>query len=256
MATTTVPKTYITNPIEMLKPSSKALGISAVTLLKLLVLQLAPILILALGVVGIIASMAADALLGTIICATIIGVGAVGGLALGLLTAPAYTLIILAAVDGNKLGVRESLKNATPYIWRMLGLAILLILAVVGGLILFIIPGLIFMAWFSLASYILVSENLGIIDSMKRSKELVRGRVWEMWGLMSLASAASIIPYIGQTINFVLTVVLLPGHVIRYRQLVATKPESRPDVHWANYALIALGIIGSLFVSSLSTYNY
>jgi hypothetical protein len=73
----------------------------------------------------------------------------------------------------------------------MLGLIILTGLAVIGGLILVIIPGLIFGTWFSLAPYVMISENLGVIDSMKRSKQLVSGHIFEMWGMFVAAAVLS-----------------------------------------------------------------
>lgn len=234
---------YISNPLQMIKPSANAFGINIGTLLALLVLQFAPGLVLAAALIlGLVAKATTAALvLGAIAVVAIF--------AIALISFPAYTVVLVASSKGEKIGFKSALTSARPLIWRSLGINILTVLAVIGGLILFIIPGLIFMAWFGLSQYALVSEDLGAIASMKRSRELVRGRVWEIWGLSSLATAAGIIPILGGLISFVLSLLLMPAMAVKYLQLAATKPEDRPVVHWANYVVI----IVMMFANGVTT---
>lgn len=221
----------------MIQPSANALGVNIGTLIKLWLLLLSPVLLI---IPALIFSYALK------MNAVGLALGAVAVIALliiSVLSIPATTIVMLASAKNQKIGLRSVLAQGRKYILRLIGLGILTILAVIGGIILFVIPGLIFMAWFSLASYVLVSEDLGVVASMKRSRALVRGRVWEIWSLMSLANAANAVPFIGSIISFVLGILLMPSMAIKYLQLSAVKAEDRPTVHWANYVVIIVMIL-------------
>lgn len=239
----TAPKsTYITNPLQMIQPSANALGINIGTLFALWGLLLSPaLLIIPALIVGLVLKM-------NTIAFALGAVAVVAMIAISLLCIPAYTIILLASAKGEKVTLRSVLTQGRKYIWRLVGLGILTVLAVLGGIILFVIPGLVFIGWFALASYVLVSEDLGVVASMKRSRALVRGRVWEVWGLMVLANAANIIPFVGGLISFVLGILLMPSMAIKYLQLIEIKVEDRPVVHWANYVVI----IAMIFAGSVT----
>lgn len=55
-------------------------------------------------------------------------------------------------------------------------------LAVLGGFLLLLIPGLIFGVWFSLSAYSLIHENLRGRAALLRSKELAKGYWWAIFG--------------------------------------------------------------------------
>ncbi len=55
-------------------------------------------------------------------------------------------------------------------------------LAVLGGFILVIVPGVIFALWFVFAGFFIMYENKGAIDSMKASKALVKGNLGGLFG--------------------------------------------------------------------------
>jgi len=238
---------YISNPLKMISPSASALGVNIGTLLSMLGLQLAPFILVLIALpIGFLGRGSTIAL---IFAFTLGFVATIAFIVLGLFGLPTYSIILLASVQGKKINLKSALNQAKPFVLPSLAMAILLVLAVVGGLILFIIPGLIFMAWFSLAPYAMVNEKLGAVASLKRSKELVKGRVWEMWALSWMPTIAALIPFVGGLLNFVLSIVLFPAMALRYIQLKATKSDNRPAVHWSNYAVIgvaALAIIASI----------
>lgn len=61
--------------------------------------------------------------------------------------------------------------------------SILVGLAVLAGLLLLIVPGIIFALMFSMTTYALVDKNRGPIDAMKRSKEITKGQRWQILGI-------------------------------------------------------------------------
>lgn len=94
------------------------------------------------------------------------------------------SLSLLYAVKerDNKINIGVALKkgwsNLGSYIW----VSFLVFVIVLGGFILFIIPGIIFMVWFALAMYVFVDENKKGMNALKRSKELISGYVTALWG--------------------------------------------------------------------------
>ena len=76
----------------------------------------------------------------------------------------------------------QAIKSASKYLGKYILLAIAVSLALMGLYLLLIIPGIIFTIYWIFAAYILVGENADIIESMKRSKAVVRGRWWKVFG--------------------------------------------------------------------------
>jgi len=77
--------------------------------------------------------------------------------------------------------------------------SILSFFIVAGGFLLFIVPGIILAVWFSLALYVLVSEDLKGMNALFRSKQLVSGYWSSVFGriiLLTLVSFAIMIPLI------------------------------------------------------------
>lgn len=240
---------YLSNPIDMIKPSTRAMGVNVGTFFALLGIMFLPGLLLIVAAITGIAGRNG----GTNIIALILGmIAIVAIIALALIMVPAVTIVLMASAQGQKIKARTALSQARPFVLRSLGISILTSLAVVGGFLLFVIPGFIFMAWFSLGMYVLVTENLGVVESMKRSKVLVRGRVWEIWGISSIAVVVTILPVIGSTANFILSVLMAPALPIRYLQLSSTAPEERPKVHWANYAIIVIALLALVFSAGMA----
>lgn len=236
---------YISNPLDMIKPSARALAVNLDAIVRMFLVMVAAVATTVGGSVvwWILKSGGGSQLMAT--ASLLIGIfGAITLIALSLVIVPASNILYVASAQNQKRSLGDFLQAARPFVIRNIILSILFALAILGGLILFIIPGLVFMAWFSMSGYAMVTEDLGAVASMKRSKELVRGRVLETWGLMSLSNAANIIPVIGSIISFVLSIIMMPAMAMRYLQLKDTAPADRPAVNWISYALIVLALLG------------
>lgn len=68
----------------------------------------------------------------------------------------------------------SSYSQILSYFW----ISILTGLAVLGGTILLVIPGIIFSVWFSFAAIVFVIEGVKGTEALRASKELVRGKFW------------------------------------------------------------------------------
>jgi len=83
--------------------------------------------------------------------------------------------------QAENIGFQEAFKRGRPYINNFFSTGLLAGLAVLGGFILLIVPGIIFALWFSQACYIVINENLSNTAALKKSKAYMKGRVWEVF---------------------------------------------------------------------------
>jgi hypothetical protein len=98
-----------------------------------------------------------------------------------------YSGIVAATVREAHGGRRRSvgeLVRSLPY-GRLIA-ADLLFVAVVGlGLLAFVVPGLVFLAWFSLAAPVIEVERRRLLDAFRRSRALVRRDFWRSLALVA-----------------------------------------------------------------------
>jgi hypothetical protein len=85
---------------------------------------------------------------------------------------------------------------ATPYIVTLALNGILYGIAVVIGFILLVVPGLILITIWAVVAPSIVVENKGVIEAFGRSRELVRGNGWSVFGAILIAFLILIALYI------------------------------------------------------------
>src|SRR5215216_2364615 len=76
-----------------------------------------------------------------------------------------------------------------PLIWT----ALLVGLGVFCGLLFFIVPGLVFLTWWCVAAPAVVIERVGPLPAIRRSRELVRGHGWQVFGVLVATLAIVIV---------------------------------------------------------------
>jgi hypothetical protein len=90
--------------------------------------------------------------------------------------------------DGRAdLSLGETVSAATPYLWAVAGASILAGIAITIGLILLIVPGLWLITIWAVIIPVIVIERAGVLDSFGRSRQLVRGHGWHVFGTLVLA---------------------------------------------------------------------
>ena len=80
----------------------------------------------------------------------------------------------------QKPAIRELFSNGSLFIKFLLG-SICYGLAVIGGFILLVIPGIILMIMLEMYSYFIVDKNMGPIESLKASRILTKGVRWQLF---------------------------------------------------------------------------
>jgi MFS family permease len=87
---------------------------------------------------------------------------------------------------GRSVSLAESLQVGLRRFFPIIGVAISVSFAVMVGLMLFLVPGLIWLSMWFVATPVCVVEKLGPFQSMGRSADLTKGHRWKIFGLMLL----------------------------------------------------------------------
>lgn len=134
-----------------------------------------------------------------------------------------YTKIFLRIHDGESPRFIELFQEYKVF-WRYLGVSILFPLAVLGGLILIIIPGFIWAVRFSFSPFIVVDMKIGPVAAMKESYAITKGQFWKIFGFWIVVALVNLLGLIifgvGLLISIPLTT-LAAVHV--YRKLSEAK---------------------------------
>ena len=89
--------------------------------------------------------------------------------------------------DGRAdLSISETVNQATPFIGPVLGASFLAGIAIFIGFVLIIVPGLILITIWAVIVPVIVIERSGVMASFGRSRELVKGRGWHVFGTLVL----------------------------------------------------------------------
>ena len=112
-----------------------------------------------------------------------IGVTIVGGLWL-------QGALVVVVDDLRKgkvdLSIAEVLRRVEPRIWTLLGTGVLVAVGILAGLYLFIVPGLLLIAYWSLVTPAVVLEGKGVLAAFSRSQRLVSGNFLRVFAVVAL----------------------------------------------------------------------
>ena len=98
----------------------------------------------------------------------------------------AYIAVILLLKKEFKGENKELFKESKKYVWPYIGLSILTAILVILWSLLLIIPGIIYSVFYSLAVMTFFFEDKRGMNALKRSKELVKGYFWPVFGRLFL----------------------------------------------------------------------
>jgi hypothetical protein len=96
--------------------------------------------------------------------------------------------LVLDVEDGRRdFTAGELLSSATPFIAPLIGAGILAGIGIAVGLFLLLVPGLFLLTIWAVIAPVIVIEKSGVIDSFGRSRKLVRGNGWPVFGAIVVA---------------------------------------------------------------------
>jgi len=110
----------------------------------------------------------------------------------GTIAATLYQGVVVGLVrdvqDGHRdFSARELIESAWPVVLPLIGVGILFGVGVAIGFILLVVPGLILLTIWAVVAPVIVVEHSGVIDAFGRSRELVRGNGWQVFGVILVA---------------------------------------------------------------------
>jgi hypothetical protein len=84
--------------------------------------------------------------------------------------------------------VQELYERVRPHLGSLIVAGLLAGLGIAFGLVLLIVPGLVLLTWWCLIVPVIVLEGKSVGESFGRSRELVRGHGWTVFGIVIIAA--------------------------------------------------------------------
>ena len=96
--------------------------------------------------------------------------------------------------DGRRdHSVGDLLRSVEPVFWRLLAVSVLAGIGVAIGFVLLIVPGLVLITIWAVVAPVTVLERPGVFAAFGRSRELVRGNGWNVFGVLAIVFVAVIV---------------------------------------------------------------
>jgi len=126
-----------------------------------------------------------------------------------------YPLLVKEVINGVSPDLAAAANTAFKKVISLIAASILLSIIVAIGLVVFIVPGLIFLIWFFYTIPALMLEDKGALEAMTASRYFVRDKKLNTLAVIILLGLAaiigsffSIIPFIGPIISFIIGLVV------------------------------------------------
>lgn len=130
--------------------------------------------------------------------------------------------ITLKIIDNKKTEIVD-LFNGYPQLLNFVVASIIYSIIVVVGLILLIVPGIIFSIKYHFYSYLIVDRNMGPLEALKKSGDITKGSKWQLFLLGLACGLVNLVGLLALGIGLLITVpltMLAYAHV--YRKLLGT----------------------------------
>ena len=189
-----------------------------------------------------------------IVAALLISGGTLGGVLLAeiiaIVAGMLFTGMVVELVADLQDGRRDStsgqlLKAAAPVLGQLILVGFIASIAIVIGLFALIVPGLILVTIWAVFVPVIVLERAPGLSSLGRSRELVRGNGWQVFGVLFVlfvlvgvlstvidGAAASASTGVGIVVRVVVGVLSAPlgslASAVLYFDLLAARGEARP----------------------------
>jgi hypothetical protein len=107
--------------------------------------------------------------------------------------------------DGSvDLTIGQVFRQVEPRLWALIGIGLLVGIGVAAGLVLFVVPGLVLLAYWSLVMPAAVLERKGVFASISRSQQLVHGDFLRVFGVVAITVVLSTV------VNVMIVALLTP----------------------------------------------
>ena len=140
-------------------------------------------------------------------------IGAILNLVVSILYQGMVVSLVRDVQDGRRdNSVGDLYREVSPVLWTLVGASILYGLGVAVGLVLLIVPGLILLTIWAVLAPAIVIENRGAIEAFGRSRKLVEGYGWPVFGVVVCAFLITIVV---SAILFSIAAAIADGPILR-----------------------------------------
>ncbi len=163
--------------------------------------------------------------------------------AMGTIYNGAVSYVILQTINKKTATFSETMNAVFKKFWTIFWTSVIVTLKVLGGFLLFIVPGIRASLRYKMVLLPIFDEDATAKQAIAKSKLLAKDHLIEIFGMLT---AAGIIPIIGPIFE-------IGGQVVMYPQLKELKASGapKPKVHWLNYLGIVLFLVLLLFIGSI-----
>lgn len=118
----------------------------------------------------------------------------------------------IEVIRGKKVNM-DTFTSVAPQTLKYIAAQLLMMLIVIGGFLLFIIPGIIFSIKYMFTPYLVIDKGMGPIEALKASGTMTNGVKWDLVGFLA---AAAILMYSGILALLVGLVITVPVATLAY----------------------------------------
>ena len=175
--------------------------------------------------------------------------GGIVGMVAGMIAASwGYAAFIFAVAD-EVLGIGDSLEKGGQKIGAFIWLLSTLGYIVMGGFLLFLIPGVMFAVWFTFSQFILAREDERGMNALLKSKEYVRGYFWDiflrLFVIWLVSAGIGMIPFIGSILSIIFVPFMMIFIFLIYDDLKSIRGDiSYPSSAGEKFKWIGIGTLG------------
>lgn len=139
--------------------------------------------------------------------------GIVVSLAVGTLYQGMVVELVRDVQDGRRdSSVGDLMRSVLPVLGPLLGAGILAGLGIGAGFVLLVVPGLILLTMWAVIAPVIVIERRSIFDAFGRSRQLVKGQGWPVFGTVAVAY---LIGFIAEIIFLLIANSIADGAIVR-----------------------------------------
>ena len=115
------------------------------------------------------------------------GVGLAVTIVFSIVSSAAVVVVVSDSYLGREVSIGAAVQRVINRIWPVFWTAFLQFLLAMVGTVLFVIPGLLCVAWFFAATVVVVIEGKGTFAALGRSRQLASGSVGRILGILFLS---------------------------------------------------------------------
>ncbi|MER8960223.1 hypothetical protein [Mesorhizobium sp. M0701] len=119
-------------------------------------------------------------------------VGAIGYVVLMAFLEAVLTRAAIEDLSGKRPSMRDCMGTALALLLPAIGISLIVNIGFTVGLVLLIVPGLLWLVLWVVAIPVLIQERLGVFASLGRSRDLSKGSRWRLLGLWFPLFVASV----------------------------------------------------------------